>query len=238
MESDFILGVNDPGRIGGLRYYDPDNDVYMSDRNTMSAPPIEKLRDLENASLKMEDNDKTEARWVKNLVDPGSSLGGARPKANVIDEKGELWIAKFPSKNDEMDIGAWEMTVHELAVKCGLNVPEACAMKLSSYGTTFLSKRFDRNKDSRIHFASAMTMLGQTDDSDDDTGYVDIAALIEEICVHPEADLHELWNRMVFNIVVSNTDDHLRNHGFIMTGSGWELSPGYDINPETDRDEK
>ena len=237
MESDYILGVNDPGRIGGLRYYDPDNGVYMSDRSIMATPPIKKLRELENASLKMEDKDGEEARWVKNLVEPGSSLGGARPKANVIDEKGDIWIAKFPSKNDETDIGAWEMTVHELAVKCGLDVPEARIMRLSSYGSTYLSKRFDRNKDSRIHFASAMTMLGQTDDSDEDISYVDIASIIEEICIHPEEDLRELWNRMVFNILISNTDDHLRNHGFILLGSGWTLSPCYDINPSIDKEE-
>ena len=237
MESDYILGVNDPGRIGALRYYDPENDVYLSERSIMAAPPIEKLRTLENASLNMENNDEAESRWVKDLVDPGSSLGGARPKANVIDENGNLWIAKFPSKNDKVDVGAWEMTVHELAVKCGLRVPEARIMKLSSYGSTFLSKRFDRNKDARIHFASAMTMLGQTDDSDEDIGYVDIASVIEEICVHPEEDLHELWDRMVFNILVSNTDDHLRNHGFLLLPSGWALSPGYDINPGVDKEE-
>ena len=172
-------------------------------KNAKATPPIKKLRELENASLKMEDKDGEEARWVKNLVEPGSSLGGARPKANVIDEKGDIWIAKFPSKNDETDIGAWEMTVHELAVKCGLDVPEARIMRLSSYGSTYLSKRFDRNKDSRIHFASAMTMLGQTDDSDEDISYVDIASIIEEICIHPEEDLRELWNRMVFNILIS-----------------------------------
>ncbi len=236
MESNFILGVNDTGRIGALRYFDPENDVYLSDCSIMAAPPIEKLRDLENASLQLE-NQKEEARWVKNLVDPGSSLGGARPKANVMDEKGNLWIAKFPSKNDETDIGAWEMTVHELAVKCGLKVPEAKIMKLSAYGSTFLSKRFDRNKDARIHFASAMTMLGQTDDSDEDISYVDIASIIEEICIHPEEDLRELWSRMVFNILISNTDDHLRNHGFILLESGWSLSPGYDINPSVDKEE-
>ena len=237
MESDYILGVNDPGRIGALRYYDPENEVYLSDRSVMAAPPIEKLRDLENASLQMEDKDEVDARWIKNLVDPGSSLGGARPKANVIDEKGNLWIAKFPSKNDETDIGAWEMAVHELAVRCGLDAPEARVMKLSSYGSTYLTKRFDRDKDTRIHFASAMTMLGQTDDSDDDISYVDIASVIEEICVHPEEDLNELWKRMVFNILISNTDDHLRNHGFIYSDSGWSLSPCYDINPSVDKEE-
>ena len=237
MESDYILGVNDPGRIGALRFYDAESGVFLSDRSTMAAPPIEKLRELEDAALKIDEGDEEGSKWVKNLIDPGSSLGGARPKANVVDEKGNLWIAKFPSKKDEADIGAWEMTAHELAVRCGIKVPDAMIMKLSSYGSTFLSKRFDRDGDNRIHFASAMTMLGQTDDCDEDISYVDIAGVIEEVCVHPTDDLRELWKRMVFNILISNTDDHLRNHGFLLSGSGWELSPGYDINPSIDKNE-
>ncbi len=237
MESDYILGVNDAGRIGAIRYYDPEKQIYLSDRSTLATPPIEKLRELENASLNLEDHDDNEAKWVRNLVEPGSSLGGARPKANVVDEKGNLWIAKFPSKNDQTDIGAWEMTAHELAVKCGLHVPDARLMKLSSYGSTFLSRRFDRRGEERVHFASAMTMLGQTDDSDDDVSYVDIAAVIEEICAHPEEDLHELWSRMVFSLLISNTDDHLRNHGFLLSDVGWELSPAYDVNPSVDKEE-
>ena len=237
MESDYILGVDDPGRIGALRFYDAENGVFLSDRSTLAAPPFEKLRELEDAALKIDEGDEEGSKWVKNLIDPGSSLGGARPKANVVDEKGNLWIAKFPSKKDETDIGAWEMTAHELAAKCGIKVADAMIMKLSSYGSTFLSKRFDRDGDNRIHFASAMTMLGQTDDSDEDISYVDIAGIIEEICVHPTDDLRELWKRMVFNILISNTDDHLRNHGFILGASGWELSPGYDINPSIDKDE-
>lgn len=237
MESDYILGVNDKGRIGAIRYYDSDKKAYLSERDTLAAPPIERLRELENASLKIEDNDSDETKWVKNLIDPGSSLGGARPKANVVDENNNLWIAKFPSKSDEIDVGAWEMAVHELAIRCGINVPDARVMKLSSNGTTFLSKRFDRDGNNRIHFASAMTMLGQTDASDEDISYVDMAAVIEEICANPEDDLIQLWTRMVFNILISNTDDHLRNHGFVLSQSGWELSPAYDINPSIDKEE-
>ncbi len=237
MESDFILGVNDIGRTGAIRFFDPETKAYYSSRSSLPTPPIEKIRELENSAISIEDGDSSEAIWIKNLIDPGSSLGGARPKANVIDERGTLWIAKFPSKNDSIDIGAWEMTVHELAMKCGLNVPEARVMKLSAYGSTYLSKRFDRDKNRRIHFASAMTMLGQTDDSDEDISYVDIATVIENISIHSGDDLKELWNRMVFNILISNTDDHLRNHGFLMDGQGWRLSPGYDINPSIDKSE-
>lgn len=172
------------------------------------------------------------------MLAPGSSLGGARPKATVKDVDGSLWIAKFPSKNDEYDIGAWEKTVLDLAKLCNLNVPETKLMKFSKLGSTFLVKRFDRVLKKRIHFMSAMTALGKKD-GDSATGgvsYLDIAAFISANGANPKADLTELWKRIVFNIAVSNTDDHLRNHGFILTEEGWRLSPLYDVNPNLDRD--
>ena len=165
---------------------------------------------------------------------PGSSLGGARPKASVLAPDGSLWIAKFPSKHDDFDSGAWEMVVHELAVECGLNVPEAKVEKFSKLGTTFLVKRFDRNENNRIHFSSAMTMLGKTDgaNSTDGSSYLDIVSFIKSNGSKPKSDLQELWTRIVFSMAVSNTDDHFRNHGFILTDDGWELSPMYDVNPD------
>ncbi|HAF26137.1 MAG TPA: hypothetical protein DCG85_02345 [Lachnospiraceae bacterium] len=178
-----------------------------------------------------------EEKWFKDLIAPGSSLGGARPKANVRDEEGELWIAKFPSKNDNVDVGAWEMVLWELAGKSGLKVPDAKIMKLSDKGSTFLSRRFDRRSDKRIHFASAMTMLDQTDCPDASIGYIDIAEAIEAISESPKEDLNELWARMVFNICTSNTDDHLRNHGFVLSEKmKWRLSPAFDLNPAYDQD--
>lgn len=156
-----------------------------------------------------------------------------RPKATVVDTQNQLWIAKFPSKNDENDTGAWEMVVHDLAARCGLNVPEAQLEKFSSLGSTFLIKRFDRILNKRIHFASAMTLLGKTDgaSAEDGSSYLDIAAFIKSYGAQPKADLLELWKRIVFNMAVTNTDDHLRNHAFVLSGNGWILSPLYDVNP-------
>lgn len=161
-------------------------------------------------------------------------MGGARPKASVLDTKGELWIAKFPSKNDNRDIGAWEMVVHELALLAGLNVAESMTGTYYSRQHTFLTKRFDRNaKGERIHFASAMTLLGHTDGTNFQSGvsYLDLVEFISKNGANVESDLEELWRRIVFYICVRNTDDHLRNHGFLLTESGWVLSPAYDINP-------
>ena len=163
----------------------------------------------------------------------GVIIGGARPKATVVDTKGQLGIAKFPSKNDESDTGAWEKVVHDLAKMCGLNVPESKVEKFSKLGSTFLVKRFDREGEKRIHFASAMTLLGKTDGASaaDGTSYLDIAGFIKAYGANPKMDLIELWKRIVFNMVVTNTDDHLRNHAFIFTKKGWILSPLYDVNP-------
>jgi serine/threonine-protein kinase HipA len=167
------------------------------------------------------------------LIAPGSSLGGARPKANVSDPDGNLWIAKFPSNSDEIDMGAWEMVVHELAAAAGLKGAPAKLMQLSGKHHTFLTRRFDREgADTRIHFASAMTLLAQQDGADYQSGvsYLDLAAFIVQHGSQVNANLEELWKRIAFNIMVRNTDDHLCNHGFTLTSQGWELSPAYDMN--------
>lgn len=235
LESDYLLGVYDEARMGGLRFkLDPDGE-YMSNDKDYATPPWTSLRELEQSSIAFENDDnKLDERWIKQLLAPGSSLGGARPKASVLAPDGSLWIAKFPSKHDDFDSGAWEMVVHELAVECGLNVPEAKVEKFSKLGTTFLVKRFDRNENNRIHFSSAMTMLGKTDgaNSTDGSSYLDIASFIKSNGSKPKSDLQELWTRIVFSMAVSNTDDHFRNHGFILTDDGWELSPMYDVNPD------
>lgn len=233
-DSDFLLGVYDQTRVGALRFKLDEDGTFLSDDKETAAPPWATLRSLEEASRQFEkDENFLNDKWLKQLLKPGSSLGGARPKATVEDEQGNLWIAKFPSKNDEYNVGAWEKVVHDLAKLCGLNVPESKVEKFSKDGSTFLVKRFDRDGKKRVHFASAMTMLGKCDgaSSDDGSSYIDIVDFIKAYGACPKNDLIELFKRIIFNMAVSNTDDHLRNHGFILTNKGWKLSPLYDVNP-------
>lgn len=234
LESDFLLGVFDQARMGALRFSREKGGPFLSEDKELSTPPWTTLRSLENATFAFENDESgADSKWLKQLLAPGSSLGGARPKATVQAPDGALWIAKFPSKHDEWDSGAWEMVIHELAKLCALNVPEAKLEHFSDNGSTFLVKRFDRNKGKRIHFTSAMTLLGKTDGASgtDGTSYLDIVSFLKSNGAKPKQDLLELWKRIVFSIAVSNTDDHLRNHAFIMTAEGWELSPMYDVNP-------
>ena len=233
-DSDYLLGVYDETRLGGIRFKTEPNGAFLSDDKETAAPPWTSLRTLEEASRNFENDDTAlSEKWLNQLIRPGSSLGGARPKATVIDPKEQLWIAKFPSKNDENDSGAWEMVTHDLAEICGLHVPEAKLEKFSNLGSTYLVKRFDRILNKRVHFASAMTLLGKTDgaSAEDGTSYLDIAAFIKSYGAQPKRDLIELWKRIVFYMAVSNTDDHLRNHAFIFAENGWRLSPLYDVNP-------
>lgn len=233
-DSDYLLGVLDETRMGALRFKLSKDGPFLSDDLNSAIPPWATLRTLEEASRKFEeDDDFLNDKWLKQLLNPGSSLGGARPKANVQAPDGSLWIAKFPSKNDEWNTGAWEKVVHDLAKKCGLHVPESKLETFSNLGGTFLVKRFDRAENKRIHFSSAMTMLGKIDgaNADDGSGYLDIVEFINSHGASPKEDLLELWKRIVFNMAVTNTDDHLRNHGFVLTKKGWRLSPLYDVNP-------
>ena len=233
-DSDYLLGVYDETRMGGIRFKKEQDGPFLSDDKETAAPPWATLGTLEEASRNFE-NDETvlSEKWLNQLIRPGSSLGGARPKVTVVDTNGQLWIAKFPSKNDENDTGAWEIVAHDLAKLCGLNVPEAKMEKFSSLGSTFLVKRFDRIGEKRIHFASAMTLLGKADGASaaDGTSYLEMVAFIKAYGAAPKRDLLELWKRIVFNMAITNTDDHLRNHAFILTKEGWGLSPLYDVNP-------
>src|SRR5690554_2652616 len=201
-ESDFLLGVYDLHRMGALRFkLDPDGE-FLDNNKDYAAPPWASIRELEHASLELEKNIEQDnpdlLKWINLLMAPGSSLGGARPKASVQDVNGELWIAKFPSKDDFVDTGAWEKVANDLA-----------------------------------HFSSAMTMLGYTDGASaaDGVSYLEIAEFIILNGANVDADLSELFKRIVLSIAISNTDDHLRNHGFILTKDGWILSPVYDVNP-------
>lgn len=241
-ESDYLLGVHDAFRVGALRFRLDDAGDFLDNRHGIAAPPFIQLRELEAASLALErDEDNTAAAggdWLRMLIAPGGSLGGARPKASVVDPNGHLWIAKFPSVRDEHDVGAWEMVVQTLARGCGLQVPDSLVRRFANPHQTFLVRRFDRtSKGRRLHFASAMTLTGHKDGDDGSTGvsYLEIARVLIDQGAQTAVDLRELWSRMLFNLLVSNTDDHLRNHGFILEpGKGWRLSPAYDMNPVPD----
>ncbi len=241
-ESDYLLGVHDTFRIGGLRFRRDDAGDFLDNQDGVAAPPFVQLRALEAASLALErDEDNTDVagnEWLRILIAPGGSLGGARPKASVIDPNGHLWIAKFPSVRDEHDVGAWELVVHTLALRCGLRMSEGLARRFANPHHTFLVRRFDRtDAGRRLHFASAMTLTGHQDGDDASTGasYLELARVLIDQGVQTDIDLRELWSRIVFNLLVSNTDDHLRNHGFIMVpGRGWRLSEAYDMNPVPD----
>jgi serine/threonine-protein kinase HipA len=235
-ELDYLLGVYDEARMGGIRFKTEAAGAFVSDDRAMAAPPWAKIRELEAAARHLDADEGTDVeneQWLAMLMAPGSSLGGARPKANVLDPSGHPWIAKFPGKSDDVDVGAWEMVVHELAGNCGIELPEASMEKLSAAGTTFMVKRFDRDRRRRIHFASAMTLLGRKDGDDGQAGvsYLHLAELLQRHGAQPAKDLRELWRRLVFSVAVKNTDDHLRNHGFLLAPDGWRLSPAYDLNP-------
>jgi serine/threonine-protein kinase HipA len=235
---DFLIGVQDLTRQGALRFKQEKNDTFLSSHE-LAAPPITALRELEAVareltSKRIDDLDALR-RWLRVLVAPGASLGGARPKANFKETDGSLWIAKFPAKDDDRDIGAWEGVVHKLAQNAKLDVPHAKIFKLNSEYHTFCVKRFDRNEERRIFYASAMTMLKCSES--EGASYLDIAQfLMTNGAQHYVAsDLEQLFRRVVFNVAVGNRDDHLRNHGFILTHAGWRLSPAFDVNPNMDK---
>jgi serine/threonine-protein kinase HipA len=238
-ESDFLLGVHDLYRVGALRYKLADRGAFLDDRIDVAAPPFTEIRALERASHALEEDANNTAlegqEWLRMLIAPGGSLGGARPKASVADAHGRLYIAKFPSARDTYDVGGWEMVVNALALGCGLRVATAEARKFASEHHCFLVRRFDRTEHGqRLHFASAMTMTGHADGDDASTGasYLELAEVLMRHGAQTNADLRELWSRIVFNLLVSNTDDHLRNHGFILVpGRGWRLAQAYDMNP-------
>lgn len=233
-EEDYLLGVFDLHRMGAIRFKTDENGPFLNDDIGLATPPFTSLRELEFASLQLEKNELKEEdqiKWINLLIAPGASLGGARPKASVSGKDGSLWIAKFPSLNDKIDIGGWEMVASVLAKKVGIQTTASMVKKFNNKHHTYLSCRFDRNiNGKRFHFASAMTLLGKTDGVEG-VSYLDLAEFIMRNGANVENDLHELWKRIVFNIAVKNTDDHLRNHGFILSKKGWLLSPVYDVNP-------
>ncbi len=239
-ESDYLLGVYDGHRMGALRFKDEMDGPFLDNNEKNPAPQWASLRELEHASLELEKEDiignPEYIKWLNMLISPGASLGGARPKASIVDNDGILWIAKFPSRGDIKNMGAWEAVANNLAVQSGINMSDFQLKKFTKYNT-YLTKRFDRTSNGkRIHFASAMTLLDYSDGADHTSGvsYIQLAEFIAQNGANVNEDLFQLWKRIVFSICISNTDDHLRNHGFLLTDKGWILSPAYDVNPMED----
>lgn len=230
-EHDFLFAIDDYLRSGALRFKE---DGKFLSSEVPSVPPLESLGKLEQLCIDYQNNNISDE--IRFLVKPGSSLGGARPKANVVDNKGNLWIAKFPSKNDVYDVGLWEYLLCKAAKNCGIDVPETKVIKSSlSNGHVFLSKRFDRNGKKRVHICTVYNLLGIMTDSDDST-FFDVLEAIERFSCRPKQDKEELYKRLVFSCLSNNTDNHLRNHSMLLSETGWVMSPAYDMNITTDSD--
>ena len=219
-EIDYLLGVYDESRMGALRFKTDLNGPFLDNNNLLPIPPWPSIGELQMAAQNFENDtysDKT-IQWLAILMAPGSSLGGTRPKANILDNNKNLWIAKFPAKNDTTDKAAWEYLAYQLVLKAGISMSECRIKKVMGNYNTFFTKRFDRENGERIHFASAMTMTGNNEDTvrDYQASYLELAEFIQNYGSNIEKNLEQLWRRIVFNIAISNTDDHLRNHGFII----------------------
>ena len=227
-EIDFLLLVNDEARQGALRFAEREGGPFLREEGVKRIPPLVELPELLSAAEHvMEDKDTEED--LRLLFAPGSSLGGARPKASVVEKDGHLTIAKFPRKDDEVNTVIWESVALALAQKAGIPVPSARVEKIGKKPVLLL-RRFDRDGMRRIPFLSAMSMLGSKDL--ETRSYLEMVDALRQHGATPKADIEALWRRLVFNILISNTDDHLRNHGFLYMGAGgWRLSPAYDLNP-------
>lgn len=235
---DFLAGIDDFSRMGGFRFKKEADGDFINVCESLRIPPLADIRELIAASAEVEkceeNNRLPDRKWIAQLVQPGTSLGGARPKANVIDTDKTLYVAKFPSRKDDYDVGLWEHFSHLLATKAGVNAAKTKVLATGEKYHTLLSQRFDRTTDGkRIHFASAMTLLGLSDgdNATNGHGYLDIVDFIIQNCTDVERNLQELFRRVAFNICIGNADDHFRNHGFLLTAKGWTLSPAYDMNP-------
>jgi serine/threonine-protein kinase HipA len=233
---DFLLGVSDELRMGALRLADPSNGQFISS-DEATVPPTARLHQLQYYAQKAERGEqltpKEEDEETALLVAPGSSLGGTRPKANFRADDGTLWIAKFPSRNDSWDVGAWEFVLNRMAREAGITVPESGLLELAEGHRTFTAQRFDRTSAGRRLYASAMTLVGKRDN--EPASYPEIAEAIAQFGSGDrnaiDEDLKQLFRRAVFNVITANRDDHLRNHGFLGTPRGWRLSPAFDLNP-------
>lgn len=239
---DYLLGIDDYSRMGGFRFKERADADFINSTPTLRVPPLANIRDLEFAARQIEQseqqNELPDKKWIAQLIQPGSSLGGARPKASVIDTDGLLCVAKFPSRQDDYDAELWEHLSHMLAKRAGISVAETRVQQTSDRRHTLISQRFDRTRSGkRIHFASAMTLLGlhDGDNATNGHGYLDIVDFIIRYGADVDNNLRELYRRVAFNICIGNSDDHFRNHGFLLTPKGWTLSPAYDLNPTLSR---
>ena len=235
---DYLIGIDDFSRMGGFRFKASQDGEFINCEESLRIPPLTDIHTLVSASMEIEKSEELnrlpEKKWLQQLVHTGTSLGGARPKAVVVNDEGRLCMAKFPSRNDDYDVGLWEHHSHLLAKEAGVIAAETGVVDTGGQYHTLFSKRFDRTADGRRkHFASAMTLLGLTDGCDAKTGngYLDIVDFILQNCCDVEANLRQLYRRVAFNIAIGNSDDHFRNHGFLLTPKGWTLSPAYDMNP-------
>ena len=235
---DYLMGIDDFSRMGSFRFRLSQDGEYINCEKTLRIPPLTDIHALVAASMEIEKSEEMnqlpEKKWLLQLVHPGTSLGGARPKAGVMNDEGHLCVAKFPSRNDDYDVGLWEHHSHLLAKEAGVIAADTCVVETGRKYHALLSKRFDRTADGRRkHFASAMTLLGLSDGCDAKTGngYLDIVDFILQNCCDVEDNLRQLYRRVAFNIAIGNSDDHFRNHGFLLTPRGWTLSPAYDMNP-------
>jgi serine/threonine-protein kinase HipA len=227
-EIDYLLMVDDEARQGALRFADRERGPFLAEQGPTKIPPLIELpRLLSAAEHVLSDTDSDED--LRLLLAPGSSLGGARPKASVRDRDGHLAIAKFPNKGDEVNTVLWEAVALTLAAKAGIPVP-TWRLKTVANKPILLLRRFDREQETRLPFLSAMSMLDAKDN--EARSYLEFVDVLRQHGAAPKEDMHALWRRIVFSILISNTDDHLRNHGFLWAGSaGWRLSPAYDLNP-------
>lgn len=236
---DYLLGVYDLSRMGAIRFKKELDGPFVDENALTPTPPHSSLNELQQAvnAIEGDSNQEDIKKWLSVLLAPGSSLGGARPKANIIGKDQQLWIAKFPSKTDVTDKGAWEYLAYRLALNAGIDMSESQLINLSGHHHTFLTRRFDRTTQGRIHFASAMTLTGNNEQTlkQKEASYLDLVDVIETYGVDIHTNLSQLWRRIIFNIAISNTDDHLRNHGFILEKEGWRLAPAYDLNPSIDK---
>src|ERR1039457_337012 len=227
-EIDYLLMVDDEARQGALRFAEREGGPFLAEHGPTKTPPLIELpRLLSAAEHVLSDTDSDED--LRLLLAPGSSLGGARPKASVRDRDGHLLIAKFPNRGDEVNTVLWEALALTLAAKAGIPVP-AWRLETVADRPILLLRRFDREEGIRVPFLSAMSMLDAKDN--EARSYLEFVDILRQHGAAPKEDMHALWRRIVFSILISNTDDHLRNHGFLWTGpTGWRLSPAYDLNP-------
>ena len=223
---DFVTFVDDEARLGALRFQDPRTGSFLTSTGR-PVPPLVDLPRLLAAASRIIDDEETDED-LELLLAPGTSLGGARPKASVRGGDGHLLIAKFPRRDDEWPVTRWEAAAMGLAEAAGVDVSRG-RLEFIAERPVLMARRFDRHQGRRVPFMSALTALGASDH--EMRSYLELAEFLRREGAEVNGDLRQLWRRIVFNMLISNTDDHLRNHGFLRAPNGWRLSPAYDLNP-------